>query len=272
MLTDYKWQYYKYKRKYLNLKERLQVQAGGKIFQKRQILYIVATISQPKLKAITKEITDTILGNDNEPYRAPHITLFNLVINADNNDSSIFKMKDFYSKIRDIYAETIANDSDPLVLEAIPFPMDFSFVGFRPRHFIRNYEQMDPQKILDFREGILNLIKEKLGKPKIKDLIDLTGAKYHVYSFNGSELFAEYAYYDAWKPHINFLNEFDIEKHNPKLHSELSKYRSGTMKVNVLVDEIKNIPQEIYEVINMARQMRNLTYAIDHLLEKRFKT
>ena len=80
---DYKLKYYKYKAKYLNLKKQLAIiQTGGKLFQKKQILYIVATISQPKLKKLAKEITDMLIGKNIKPYRAPHITLFNLIINA----------------------------------------------------------------------------------------------------------------------------------------------------------------------------------------------
>lgn len=90
---DYKTKYYKYKAKYLDLQQQLQSQFGGKIFEKKQILYIVATISQAKIKKITKEITDTILGKNIKPYREPHITLFNLIINANNTDNIIFQDK-----------------------------------------------------------------------------------------------------------------------------------------------------------------------------------
>lgn len=277
---NYKEKYYKYKVKYLNLKYKLynnnlnftQQQIGGKLFQKKQILYIVATVSQPKLKEITKEITDTILGENIKPYSAPHITLFNLIINAENTDNSIFQKENFYNQIKNIYAQTIADRNNPLILKGTPFPRDFSFSGFRPRHFIKNYEQLDSQKILDFRERIFSLIESVLGKSKIKNYIDNTGGKYHIYSFGGQELFAESRYYDVWKPHINFLNEFDIQKDNPNLYQELNQYHSSIEKVDILVNKIKHIPQEIYNYINMGTQMRNITYALDHLLQKKFKT
>ena len=272
--------YYKYKAKYLNLKYDLhnnnlnftQQQIGGKIFQKKQIFYIVATVSQAKLKKITKEITDTILGKNIKPYRDPHVTLFNLIINTENTDSIIFQNENFYNQIKNIYAETIADRNNPLILEAIPFPRDFNFSGFRPRHFIKNYEPLNSHKILDFRERIFSLIETMLGKAKIKNYIDLSGAKYQIYSFGGQELFAESRYYEVWKPHINFLNEFDIQKHNPSLYQELNQYHSSSEKVDVLVDLIKHIPQEIYNLINMATQMRNITYALDHSLQKKLKT
>lgn len=149
---DYKLKYYKYKTKYLELKLNSLIGRGGKIFQQKQILYIVATISQPKLKKITKEITDTILGPNIKPYRAPHVTLFNLIVNAENDDNIIFQDERFYNKIIDIYAETIADRDNPLILSAKPFPRDYSFSGFKPRHFIKNYKPLDPDKIQIFRE------------------------------------------------------------------------------------------------------------------------
>ena len=269
---DYKMKYYKYKTKYLNMRQQLQLQQqiGGKIFQKKQILYIVATISQPKLKKVTKEITNTILGENIKPYRAAHITLFNLIINAENDDNIIFQDEKFYNQINNIYKETIADKNDPLILNAKSFPRDFSFSGYRPRHFIKNYESLDPQKILDFRQKIFDLIESMLGTPNINIYYN-NGSKYYIYSYNGKELFAESNYYKNWKPHINFLNEFDIQKHNPDLYVKLNKYYFNNDKVNVLVDEINHIPQDIYNNINMATQMKNITYAIDHLIQKKFK-
>ncbi|XWV25101.1 putative ORFan [Tupanvirus deep ocean] len=269
---DYKLKYYKYKAKYLKLKQKLTlVQVGGKLFQKKQILYIVATISQPKLKKISKEITDTIIGNNIKPYRAPHITLFNLIINAENDYSVIFQNEKFYDQIKNYYKEIIVNRLDPLILEAKPFPRDFSFPGFMPRYFIKNYKSLDPQKILDFRKKIFDLIEKYLGKTKITEFIDDRGAKYYIYSYRGKELFAESSYYDKWKPHLDFLNSFDIQKNNPKLYEELEQYYSGSDKVDVLVNRINHIPQEYLSEINMATQMRNMTYAIDHVLQKKFK-
>ena len=268
---DYKMKYYKYKTKYLQLKQQLNLQIGGaKIFQKKQILYVVATISQPKLKKITKEITDTIIGKNIKPYRAPHITVFNLIINADNDDNAIFQDEKFYNQIPDIYADIMANRDDPLILTTQPYPKGFTFPGFKPRYFLKNYKQSDPQKILDFRASIFDLIETFLGKAKIRVHITNTGGKYYIYSYHGKELFAESSYYDHWKPHVNFLNDFDIEKHNPHLYKKFNKYY-GREKVTVLINEIKDIPQEIYNEINMATQMRGLTYAIDHLLQKKFK-
>lgn len=257
---DYEIKYYRYKAKYLNLQRKLQL--GGKLFQQKQILYIVATISESKLKKITKKITDTILGRNIKPYRAPHITLFNILINEDNDDNRIFQDKNFYNHVKKNYEDTIANPNDPLILEAKPYPRDFSFSGYRPRHFLRNYEPLERQKILDFRQSIFDLIEEKLGKPNIRVYWDNSKTKYYIYSYNGEELFAESSYYDEWQPHINFLNEFDIQKHNPELYEELNEYYYGRDKVNVLVDKINNISQEIYNEINMATQMQNITYAI----------
>lgn len=272
---NYKEKYYKYKTKYLELKKHNNPddikQIGGKIFKKVQILYIVATISQAKLKRITKEITDTILGKNIKPYRDPHITLFNLIINAENSDNIIFQNEDFYNQIKKIYSETIADKNNPLILKAVPFPRDFSFSGFRPRYFIKNYKQSNPEKILDFRKRIFNLIETILGKPEIKKYIDKNGSKYSVYSFGGKELFAESTYYNFWKPHINFLNEFDIQKNNPDLYQELNKYRSGIEKVDVLANKIKYVPLGIYDEINMFIQMINITYAIDRILQIKLK-
>ena len=266
---DYKMKYYKYKAKYLNLKQQ-QSQIGGKIFQKKQILYIVATISQPKLKKITKEITDTIIGKNIKPYRAPHITLFNLIINAENDDNIIFQDENFYNQIKNIYLQTIADRNNPLILIAKPFPKDFTFPGYKPRYFLKNYKPLDPQKILDFRQGIFDLIETTLGKPKINVYYENNGAKYYIYSYHGKELFAESSYYDVWKPHINFLNDFDIQKHNLDLYQKLNQYYGGE-KVDVLVNKINHVSLDIYNEINMATQMRNITYAIDHLLQKKFK-
>jgi hypothetical protein len=267
---DYKMKYYKYKSKYLALQKQ-QLQIGGKIFQKKQILYIVATISQPKLKKITKQITDKLLGKNIKPYRAPHITLFNLIINSENDDNIIFQDENFYNQIKNIYDETIADKNNPLILSAKSPPYDFTFPGFMPRYFLKNYKSLDPQKILDFRQKIFKLIESFLGKAKIKVYFDDRGSGYYIYSYHGKKLFAESKYYDKWRPHLDFLNSFDIQKHNPHLHEKLNKYYYGRDKAEVLVNEIKDIPQEIYEEINMATQMKNITYAIDHLLQKKFK-
>ncbi|XWV26359.1 hypothetical protein QJ857_gp0714 [Tupanvirus soda lake] len=287
----YELKYNKYKAKYLNLKKQLQQSVqqqsgyskpnhidvnpipsmkGGKIFQKKQILYIVATISQPKLKKIAKQITDTIIGKNIKPYRSPHITLFNLVINTENDESGIFQDENFYDQIKDIYAEIITDQNDPLVLEAKPFPRDYSFPGFMPRYFIKNYKAHDPQKILDFRNKIFKLIETYLGKATINEYIDNHDMKYYIYSYHGNELFAESSYYDKWKPHLDFLNSFDIQKHNPKLYDELDQHY-GSDKVDVLVNKISHIPHKYLNEINMATQMRNITYAIDHVLQVKFK-
>ena len=265
---DYKMKYYKYKSKYLALQQQLQprVQIGGKIFQKKQILYIVATISEPKLRKITKQVTDKILGRNIKPYRSPHITLLNLIINSENADNIIFQDENFYNQIGNIYKETIADKNNPLILSAIPPPHDYTFPGFMPRYFLKNYKALDPEKILDFRDKIFKLLESFLGKPKI----DAKGSGYYIYSYHGKELFAESKYYDEWQPHLDFLNSFDIQKHNPNLDAKLNKYYYGRDKAKILVNEIKDIPQEIYDEINMATQMKNITYAIDHLLEKKF--
>lgn len=259
--------YHKYKTKYLNLikQKQLQLQRGGKLFKKKQILYIVATISQPKLKKITKEITDTIIGKNIKPYRVPHITLFNILINAENDDNIIFQDEKFYGQIKNIYEEIIANRDDPLILEAEPPPSDYTFPGFMPRYFLKNYNALDPQKILDFRQNIFKLIEKFLGKSKMNVYFDDRGSKYYIYSYHGKELFAESSYYDSWKPHLDFLNSFDIQKHNPDLYDELNKYY-GKEKVDILVDKIDHIPQDFLNEINMATQMRRITYAIDHIL------
>ena len=277
---DYKMKYYEYKAKYLNLQQQLQTgglkplrsdvrklpssgaglkplrstvldtpsSGGGKIFQRKQILYIVATISQPKLKKIAKEITDTIIGKNIKPYRAPHITLFNLIINAENDDSIIFQDAKFYNQIKNIYDETIADRNNPLILSAKPFPRDFSFPGFMPRYFLKNYKLLDPQKILDFRQKIFDLIETFLGKSNMNIYFDNWGSKYYIYSYHGKELFAESSYYDVWKPHLDFLNSFDIQKHNPDLYEEFNKYY-GRDKVDVLVNKINHIPQEIQFIL-----------------------
>ena len=275
---DYETKYYKYKAKYLNLKHQLdltrpnkQLQLGGKIFNKKQILYIVATISQQKLKKSAKKITDKLIGKNIKPYRAPHITLLNLIINAENDDNIIFQDEKFYNQIQKIYAKTIADKNDPLVLVSKRRPWDFSFPGFMPRYFLKNYNAVNPQKILDFRQKIFKLIEKFLGKSKKKVYLDNKGSEYYIYSYQGKELFAESSYYDTWKPHLDFLNSFDIQKHNPGLYGELYKYYRGREKVKILLDEINDIPQEIFDEINMATQMRNITYAIDHLLQKKFK-
>jgi len=268
MDTNYKTKYLKYKSKYLALQQQLQT--GGKIFQKSQILYIVATISQAKLKKITKEITDIIIGKNIKPYRAPHITLFNLIINAENDDSIIFQDEKFYNQIKKIYKETIVDHNNPLILRAKPFPKDFTFPGYRPKYFLKNYKPLNKQKILDFRQRIFKLIETFLGKPKISVYTDDKGATYYIYSYHGKELFAESSYYDFWKSHLNFLNDFDIQKHNPDLYDRLNKYYSND-KVDVLTKEINHLPLEFYDEINMATQMRAITYAIDHLLEIKLK-
>lgn len=266
---DYKTKYHKYKAKYLELLKRMQT--GGKIFKQKQILYIVATISQPKMRQITNELTARLLGPKVKPYRAAHVTVLNLQINAENPDSSLFQNPDFYNRIPDIYADTLANARDPAILFAEPAPRDYSLPGYRPRYFIKNYYIDNADKILAFREKIFGLVQEFLGKPKITETRDTTGAKYYVYSYHGRELFAESSYYDVWKPHLNFMNDFDIEKSNPDLYHQLVKSYTSREKVEILLHEIGDIPLDIYQEINMARQMRKLTYAIDHVMQKKFK-
>ena len=248
-----------------------ELQTGGKLFPKQQILYIVATISQAKLKKTTKQITDTIIGKNIKPYRDPHITLFNLIINSENPDNIIFQDENFYNKIKNIYEQTIANKNDPLILSSKSRPWDFSFPGYMPRYFLKNYKAVNPQKILDFRQKIFKLIGKFLGKSKMKVHIDNKGSTYYIYSYHGVELFAESSYYDIWKPHLDFLNSFDIQKNNPDLYEKLYKHYYERQKVAILVNEINHIPQEIYDEINMGTQMRNITYAIDHILQKKFK-
>jgi hypothetical protein len=253
---------------YLNL--RNQALTGGKIFHKKQNLYIVATVSQRALKHICKEITDTIIGHNIKPYRSPHITLFNLIINPEHPDHVIFQDKKFYNKIKDIYAKTIADKNDPLILEALPAPRDYGFPGFWPKYFIKNYRQTNRQKILDFRQMVFALITKMIPGLKIKDSIDTNQVNYHVYLVDGQELFAESSYYDTWKPHLDFLNDQDIRRHNPALYQELDEHRSKDEKINILLDKINYISDTLTD-INMSTQMRNITYAVDHVLQKKFK-
>src|SRR5438105_55163 len=77
--------------------------------------------------------------------RVPHITIFNLIINSENPDSNIFYDKKFYNQIKGIYQRTIANTHDPLILYTGPFPKNFTFPGFKPRYFLKNYKQSDPE-------------------------------------------------------------------------------------------------------------------------------
>lgn len=273
---NYRQEYQNNKIAYLSLKYHyhninLNIQIGGKLFQKKQMLYIVATISQRKLKHMSKQITDKLLGTNVKPYRVPHITLFNLIINPENPNCIIFQNKNFYNKIKDIYADIIANKNDPLILQSIKGPRAYSFPGFKPKYFLKNYRAQDKQKIIDFRNAIFDLIESILGKLKITKYTANRGATYHMYSFKGQKLFAESTYYDIWKPHLDFLNDFDITKHNPSLQNKLNKYHSNTEKINILLNTIKNIPLEIFDSINMATQMRHLTVAIDHIMTKNFK-
>src|SRR5205085_2703937 len=103
-----------------------------------------------------------------------------------------------------------------LILYTGPFPKNFTFPGFKPRYFLKNYKQSDPEKILAFRKNIFDLIESSLSQPNdsaskltMRNYIDNTDTKYHIYYFNGQKLFAESAYYDTWKPHLDFLNDFD---------------------------------------------------------------
>ena len=259
-------EYNKYKAKYLELKDEMDtqnIQTGGKIFDKRQILYIVATISDPELKRVSKRITDKIIAKNVKPYRDPHITLFHLTINADHPDANIFQDPKFYNHVRSIYDKTIADPKDPLILEAQPFPRDFSLPGYKPRYFIKNYKQQNPDKIFDFRNGIFDMLQHELGKSTIRDDIDpATGARYHVHYYKHKKLFAESRYYDTWKPHLDFLNDFDIEKNNYELSKKLNRYRTNREKADVVANEISSIPQQILESIDMSKQMLNITYAL----------
>jgi hypothetical protein len=261
----YKQKYIKYKTKYLNLKRHQGLQIGGKLFDKQQTLYIVATISDPKLKRVAKKITDTIIAKNVKPYRDPHITLFNLTINALNPDSIIFQDPKFYNKIRKVYDKTIGNPEDPLILESYEYPKGFSLSGYRPRHFLKYYRQLNPDKIFDFRDMIYGLLEKRLGRGKatVKDDINITtGAKYHIVSFGKKELFAESLYFDNWKPHLNFLNDFDIDKNNEGLAEDLTRVKSGKEKTDIVLGEIDSINQNVLEYIDMSEQMDNLTYAL----------
>lgn len=256
---DYHHKYLKYRYKYFSLINELDDQIGGmKLFYKEQMLYIVATISDRKLKKVAKQITDTIIAKNKKPYRAPHITLYQIFIDGDNPDSKIFHDSKFYRKVKKIYDQTIANKDDPLILESYRYPRDYSLVGRFPGHFIRNYRQINPYKILDFRNGIIGLLEDYLGKASVKDLDE-----YCSYSFHGRELFlVPQQHYQKWNPHLNFLNTFDIDRHNPKLQKKLGKYQYSHEKVQILVDQIENIPQDTLEYIDMGSQMKNMTYAL----------
>lgn len=269
-MTDYEHKYFKYKNKYMKLQNMiLNNQSGGKIFPKDQILYIVSTITDLKLKKVTKKITDTIIGKNIKPYNAPHITLFHLTINSSNPDSIIFQDPDFYNKIKEMYDSTIANTNDPLILESYDSSKLYSLSGNWPRHFIRNYKQLNPQKIIDFRDKIYEIIEAKLGEPTIKDYVNpKTGGKHKIFSYNNNELFAVSRYYDYWKPHINFFNDFDIKKNNKKLSDKLDKLNKKPEKLNLILDKINHISQDIFSHIDMSKQMKNLTYALKEGREK----
>ena len=42
-------------------------------------------------------------------------------------------------------------------------------------------------------------------------------------------------------------------------------------QIEVLVNKIKHVSPEIYNTIDMSKHMRNITYAIDHIMIKKFK-
>jgi len=268
-MIDYKQQYLILKHKYLQSKDNTQV--GGKIFQKDLTLYIVATPTDEQLIHTIKQITDKLIAKNIAPYRAPHITMFQLTLNAENPDIKMFQEKQFYDKIRKIYDRTLANPKESQLLESYQFPRDYSLSGYRPGHFLRNYRQLDPKKILDFRNQIYDLIENILGKPTIKDYENpRTGTGYKIYSYNKQPLFATTNYHlKSWAPHINFLNDFDIQKHNPKLYDKL-KTKSGVNKTNILRYTIRKIPKEALETINMAKQTNGLTLAIKAVGENVF--
>lgn len=261
---NYHKKYLKYKYKYIVLQNSLKQIGGKKIFPIEQMLYIVATITDPKLRKIAKQITDIIIAKNIKPYRDPHITLYQIFINAENPDSSIFQDPSFYNRIKNIYDQTLANPEDPLILESYPPPYDYNLVGRYPGYFIRNYLQTNPSKIFDFHNGLIGLIVSRLGKPSVKEYHDEeTDVKYQIFSFQNRKLFlVPKQHYDRWHPHLDFLNTFDIQKHNQKLAKELEKYYTTEERTNIIVDEITNIPQALLEYIDMAKQMKKITYAL----------
>lgn len=254
------------------MEDLVYIQDGGeKIFTNQQILYIVATITDSKLKKQVNRLTNIILGKNNKPYRQPHITLFHLIINSDNPDSDIFQKPSFYNKIAKIYKNTLANSKDSLILKALQFPRDYSLAGYRPRHFIKNYKPVNYQKILDFRNDIYDLIETYLGEEvKITNYQPQNSyVKYKIYSYHkkNKELFAiEHHHYATWKPHLNFLNDFDINSKNEDLSREITRYSTNIERVDILVEEIEYNNIVMDDIIDMSKHMREVTYSVkeDH--------
>lgn len=108
MEDTYKTKYFKYKAKYLALKNQSvnfngqkggmlddSFSGGGSVFSKEGVLYILADITDQNLKNGFKERTDILIGPTKKPFNDPHVTIHSMIIDLGHPNSTIFQNQNF---------------------------------------------------------------------------------------------------------------------------------------------------------------------------------
>jgi len=246
---DYKNRYLKYKSKYLKLKESIYPSSinmigGGKVFTNETTLYIIANLDDTRSNQGFSERTNVLLSG-NRPFQPPHVTVHSLDINQDNPYAKLFQDQGFYDVVKKSFEYNLGGQGGLFGPKSLKLksPMgQYTLFGVKPKYFGRRYTPDNQDAITNFRLELYKYIESQLGG-KLTSRIEIkNNMTYHIYSYNGVDLYSVSDYYygkGVWSPHISIVNEFDIQNNNKQLYAEYLSKQTDDDKRDLLVSKVQ---------------------------------
>jgi len=218
---NYETKYFRYKQKYLDLKQRIMM-GGALPFDKHRFFHVIAKLGGETLNRVQKrrEALGITTNHDNL-----HMTFLSLIFNYDNKlYHSLFDDEDFCIKIIRLFKSIIRKYSVQFVsLDDTDKKGVWEIFGRSGKEYFARVYKVDASKkefIKVFRQAVIKEIEKKLGlsDPKIETRGTANdSALFIIYSTSdGKELFAinaeHYGDVETWKPHISIFSREEIKK------------------------------------------------------------
>ena len=261
---NYETKYFKYKQKYLDLKQ--SIMTGGALpFEYNRFFYVMAKLGGGTLSRVVhrREALGITSGHDDS-----HMTFLNLIFNFRNRRcSELLDNEDFRIDIVILFKSIIRNNSVEFVSRAESGKQGVWEIFGRQgsEYFARVYTISDDhkEKIRIFRELVITKIIEKVGPLAISYNTrgtDQDNARFQIYSTaDGIELFAinleHYGDINTWKPHISLFSRKEIKKilgENPIAEEVNKMFRAIPDKgSDKIANDIRNIIGDALPISNV---------------------
>lgn len=232
-------------------------------FTSNSIIYVMANVTDSYKLERLSERRSVLLNGGSAKNSALHITLMELHININHDSSSMFSDEKFQAAIATAYINTIQASKLKLTSELGCYDL----IGASEKKFyVKDYKPDDEKVITKFRTEIYNIITFLVGSYDIKpEIKEISGKKFHVFSYQGKELFAVPDYYRGtgnWKPHISLASTDDLEKNNTNLFRTFSSKTSKEDKMSVLFQPIWNAKFQPIGPIHMDTHVSEIVVSI----------